>query len=265
MSFEGVRTFAQRLLGSFGDEMDDLERIERVPPRGTPGRQRKFNDVPSLFFEDIQDIYTIFSNFAEVDPTSQTRRRLSDGLGEEWEPVSIEADGYAIRRLEQLQSPRLGRIQNLSMSTYLLQLSLRCEPYALWLRVHNDDESTLSAFARVEQIIEPRRKRFIGFIRSWKFMVILLLFTYLCMFISAQVFGSSYGFLLFVAFASAQVLYWVWEVWIWGRRRSVVIPKHRSEAPEFWEENGREILKWTLIALVPTCLVALAGWLIGLF
>ena len=48
------------------------------------------------------------------------------------------------------------------------------------------------------------------------------------------------------------------------RRKDVVVLSYRMDAPTFWEEHGRDIVKWSIIGLIPAALIALAGWLLGL-
>ena len=71
--------------------------------------------------------------------------------------------------------------------------------------------------------------------------------------------------ILTAPFALTSWILLLYYIVIWDRRKDVVVLRPRDDAPTFIEEHGQDIVKWSLIGLIPLAIVALISWLAGRF
>lgn len=206
--------------------------VARVGSDATTRRQWLIRSVPSLYLEDIEAIFeTLRRHVAE---SGIERLELSQAAltGRAYVPVLLEAGGDVFDDPRQLLAYPVDGLSELKIRTFGYSVTLTTTPSGHLLIVDDDSQLALRSFTKIRTIIRRRRSLTAGLLTSsWGVPGFVLAFPIVASTIETAT-GRPGLALAGAGIAAASLVVWLWWThWRWAKRKTVVIPRYKGDAP----------------------------------
>lgn len=217
-----------------GDD-EPLERIERSRP-GPRGRWESYDLVPALYLEDVEAIHHALSRHTDA--------------------VEMRTDEFKIRNLKQLATIPRKYIPHFRIASVQPNVTLTLKPDDVTLTSYGDDAASVELFDEIKAVVKRRQNVFLARLTSaWALMVASFGMSGMGLWTMRKEDGQSDVITLSITatFLAVVVPLTFWKSAVWPKRRGVLIPQYKRDAPEPWFAS--DTMKIALVTGVLTAIV----------